>query len=893
MRQLVNLWQEKFLAMALVLAWGGCNQAPDPDAQQPVKTVPLGQLEKQDNGRRFFENQPFTGRAVSWHTKDQLAKEHFLQNGVYHGTVREWHANGQLKLSSIFERGRPEGRTVLYHEDGKPQREIPYRAGVRDGEEKIWNNQGELMTVATWRTGKWVSESKTDALRAAVVKIEQQREEMDRKVWSEEVEAQKYEATFVALWDNLRAAKDKGSVFKAQALERLILGRPGKPIPIAWGIEAVPLEDGGVEVSAKEWPAWVDAWGAAGYEVVETEWHQQSFESKGGPRSVFSFVIHAHQTSAGKRFIVRGKLHVTWTDIKDARGHFLPGPIEARDVRVLQREGQPFFEPMAILDPRRDQAQVPMVDPLIAADINQDGLPEILLVGANLMYWNEGAGKFRRDLLCAQPGMSTPSSAVVADFNGDGRPDLLAAPTARPPVLYEADVQGRFFGSPRKLSSEIKRLENAVAIATGDVDGDGDLDVWITQYKTPYMGNFPTPYYDANDSWPSYLLLNDGRGHFTDSTEAAGLGAKRHRRTWASSLVDLNGDNNLDLVVINDFAGLDYYLNDGRGRFTDVTHTLKGERGSFGMSHALADFDGDGRLDLYMTGMGSTTARRLERMGVGRAEFPEHQSHRMKLGYGNRMFLGDSRGGLAEAPFNDTISRTGWSWGCTALDADNDGRRDIYVTNGNVSGKTCKDYCTTFWRHDIFAKTTRATLALDTFYEKTVGAVGSGQMSWNGFEHNVLFLNGGNGSFENVAFLMDMAHEYDSRGALSEDLDGDGRAELLVIQQNLQEDGPGLRQKLHLYRNNWPGDNHWLGIRLRGRPGESPIGANIIVRYSGKTDQLPVVTGDSLKAQHSCTKLFGLGQTAAVEVVEVRWSNGKITRVENPAIDRYHVLRPQ
>ena len=874
-----------------VMLFASCGQKPGPNSPAPIKTVGFEQLEKEADGRQSLNNQPFAGRAVSWHTKDQLKKEYHYLNGVYHGTIRDWHANGKLKLDAAFEMGRPIGRSVTYHENGKPKLEFFYKAGRPDGESKEWNEEGKLMIVETWQAGKQIARRETEALQSAISAIEQERRELDEKIWGEEVKAQRYDETFVALWDNLRAAKDKGQVFKAQALDKLVLGRPGKPLSIAWGVETVQLENSGVNVNAKDWPAWVDSWSEAGYEVVETEWHQQSFESKGGPSSVYSFVIHARQASKTKRYIVRGKLHVKWTDRKDAQGRFLPGRVEARDVRVLQRQGAPVFEPLATMDPKLDKALVPLVQPLIVADINRDDLPEILLVGSNQMYWNEGEGRFRQDILCREPAL-VPSTGVMADFTGDGRPDLLVTPIRREPVLYEADVQGRFFGKPRKVHVKPRPLNNSIASTAGDIDGDGDLDVWITQYKTPYeKGDFPSPYYDANDGWPSYLLINDGRGNFTEGTEAAGLVAKRHRRTWASSLVDLDDDNDLDLVVINDFAGLDYYLNDGRGQFTDVTKNLKGNRGSFGMSHAFADFDGDGRLDLYMTGMGSTTARRLERMGAGRAEFPKHQANRMKLGYGNRIYLGDNNGGLAEAPFSDVISRTGWSWGCTALDADNDGRRDLYVTNGNVSGKTCKDYCTTFWRHDIYGDNSPGPLVLDTLFEKTVGTVGPGKISWNGFEHNVLFLNGGNGSFENVAFLMGMSHEYDSRSTVSEDLDGDGRADLLVIQQ-ISGSSPGSEQKLHLYMNNWPPGNHWLGVRLRGKPGVSPIGSKITVHYDGKTDLLPVVTGDSLNAQHSNTKLFGLGRATAVESVEVRWPNGKMSRIETPAIDRYHLLTP-
>ena len=159
----------------------------------------------------------------------------------------------------------------------------------------------------------------------------------------------------------------------------------------------------------------------------------------------------------------------------------------------------------------------------------------------------------------------------------------------------------------------------------------------------------------------------------------------------SSSKILLSTDNDQDLVVVNDFAGMDLYLNDGKGRFADATAQLSTDRHSFGMSHTLADFNGDGRVDIYMTGMASTTARRLEAMGLGRKEFKGHQKARMLMGYGNRMLLAGEKG-LEQAPFNDKVARTGWSWGCSTLDFDNDGDRDLYIANGNVSSKSCKDY---------------------------------------------------------------------------------------------------------------------------------------------------------------------------------------------------------
>ena len=397
----------------------------------------------------------------------------------------------------------------------------------------------------------------------------------------------------------------------------------------------------------------------------------------------------------------------------------------------------------------------------------------------------------------------------------------------------------------------------------------------------------PMPYYNANDGYPSYLLLNDGTGRFVDGTEAAGLEKKRNRRTYSTSFVDLDNDKDLDLLVVSDFAGMDLYLNDGAGKFRDVTNMLGEDRFSFGMSHSLADFDGDGNLDIYMVGMGSTTARRLEGMKLGRQGFESIQDARMKMGYGNRMFLGDGKGGFKQASYNDRVARSGWSWGCTPWDFDNDGDRDLFVANGHLSGKSCKDYCTAFWRQDIYQAAKVENPVLDVVFRNSMKGMGS-DISWNGYEHNVLFMNEGNGSYQNVAFLMGVSHESDCRSVVSADLDHDGRPDLVVVEGRKRGDDKQREGYIQVIRNRLKTGNHWIGVHLEGQP----IGAVVSVVQGEKRQFLPIVTGDSFDAQHANTVHFGIGKTESVDALEVQWPNGKTTRVTKPAIDRYHLLRP-
>ena len=141
-------------------------------------------------------------------------------------------------------------------------------------------------------------------------------------------------------------------------------------------------------------------------------------------------------------------------------------------------------------------------------------------------------------------------------------------------------------------------------------------------------------------------------------------------------------------------------------------------------------------LDFMIIGMSSTTARRLEQLELRRDDFEDYDHARPQMGYGNRMYLA-RESGFVQAPFNDTVARTGWSWGSTTLDFDRDGDQDVYVVNGQFSGKTTQDYCTRFWCHDIYYKRgERPDQAVQELFSNLEPIFSGRGVSWNGYEHN-------------------------------------------------------------------------------------------------------------------------------------------------------------
>ena len=540
-----------------------------------------------------------------------------------------------------------------------------------------------------------------------VSRLIEERRFLDETVWAQEVAAQKYEETIVKYWDRMLFPEDdKYAVlaeFPFHSITVDALEAPKETLELEWGITRTSYGGSGKTLDRNEWREFLREMASRGFVIDAIEFHQSSFEidSNGNAVSVFDVLLNAANGAWSHRWSFKSKLRVDWTDEIDEEGHFIPGDLTLFDTHVLDREGPAVFE-RHILEPNNLGITIPIV-----YDMNRDGFSDILLPLNNVLMLNAGDGKFEERKAIFDSyiyPLTGPATAVVADFDGDGKVDLLFAGTynfkknfvtmtAEVGVyLYRGNAEGRFETEGEEAVSERLSLTIPQSMAVGDIDGDGDLDVWLTQYKNPFeQGTMPTPFYDANDGYPSYLLLNRGDGMFEDGTEAAGLAGKRYRRTFASSFLDIDDDQDLDLLISSDSAGSDLYFHDGAGHFTDITETALDESANFGMGHTFADYNRDGQLDFYVTGMASTTMRRLNQMGLFREDRPDILEMRTRMGYGNRMYLSQGEHTFHQPAFKDNVARSGWAWGVTSLDFDIDGDMDIYVAHGHKSGGTTKD----------------------------------------------------------------------------------------------------------------------------------------------------------------------------------------------------------
>ena len=556
-------------------------------------------------------------------------------------------------------------------------------------------------------------QSRIDAAKAAA--IERRERAVDQTVWKKEMEAEEYGRVFEDFWDALNAATNKWEVVAGLKVGEVLVGewKIGEKLPHEierWIQKKSESPHHAMAGQAVDSYQLFETWKAAGWQIMQCEFRHNAFDPQTngiGARSRFFFSAHV-TNAAPARAVVEGDFLVNWK-VRGAGQAPEIGRIDASRLETMVRPGPGPFTP--IFSETFDPPDLsPAIEPLLVYDLDNDGIPEIALPAVNRLYrWRKD--HYEGEKFCSTPRLQVLNGMFV-DFDGDGIADFLYTEFDGV-FLLKGGAGGSFQTAPRRLIDKKDEFWGPRSITCGDIDNDGNLDVFIGQYKGPFtQGSMPTPSYDANDGYRWFLFVNDGAGNLKDATVESGLSDKHFRRVYQSSFVDLNGDGALDLLVVSDFAGVGVFQNDGRGHFKDVTGEAVDEPHAFGMGHAFGDFNNDGRLDLYVTGMTSATADRLEYFGLNRASSKLDRSMRGKMSFGSRLYLAEEAGRFVNGAkgekdslprlLQNSAARTGWSWGVSAADFDNDGRVDLYVGNGMESMRSVRDYEGELWLHDMF-----------------------------------------------------------------------------------------------------------------------------------------------------------------------------------------------
>lgn len=283
------------------------------------------------------------------------------------------------------------------------------------------------------------------------------------------------------------------------------------------------------------------------------------------------------------------------------------------------------------------------------------------------------------------------SGALLVDLDNDGRQDLVLAVQGGIMILRNQE-SGQF-----RFRQSIATDGQPYSLAAADFDQNGLLDIYVCCYnrgvRSAQQGGLdvPVPYYDANNGAANALLANNGDFVLRDVTAKIGMDVNNRRFSYAAAWEDFDNDGDQDLYVANDFGRNNLYRND-QGQFTDVAHELGVEDVGSGMSVSWSDYNGDGRMDLYVGNMFSAAGSRISYQRKFSSAFPgEVLASVRRLAQGNTLFRNSQDGTMHDVSVEAGVDMGRWSWSSKFLDINNDGREDLVVANGFVTGTTDVD----------------------------------------------------------------------------------------------------------------------------------------------------------------------------------------------------------
>jgi tetratricopeptide (TPR) repeat protein/peroxiredoxin len=516
-------------------------------------------------------------------------------------------------------------------------------------------------------------------------------------------------------------------------------------------------------------------------------------------------------------------------------------------------------------------------------DIDGDGYDDLYICQAaglpNRLYRNRGDGTFEDITNTSGVGvLENTACALFADVDNDGRQDLIVVRT-NGPLLFLNQGSGKFCQKENAFQFANPPAGTFTGAAMADYDRDGWLDIYFCLYVY-YQGTdqykYPTPYYDAQNGPPNFMMRNQRDGTFRDVTASAGLNRNNTRYSFCCGWNDFNGDGWPDLYVVNDFGRKNLYRNNGDGTFTDIADEAGVEDTGAGMSVCWLDYDNDGAQDLYVGDMWTAAGNRIATQDIFQKNAPNavrarYQKHAM----GNSLLRNGGKGA-----FQDRSSATGvgvgrWSWMSDAWDFDHDGFPDLYVLNGMVTSPSHEDLNSFFWRQVVAKSPVTAKPSHE--YEQGWSAINElirADGTWSGYERNVFYANNGDGTFSDVSGVTGMDFLEDGRSFALADFDHDGRLEILVKNRN----GPQIR----LMKNVMEGLGSSIALRLRGtKSNRDAIGAVVTLEMERGRQSRELQAGSGFLAQHSKDMFFGLGETKAAVNATVRWPSGLVQELRN------------
>ncbi|RZV69901.1 MAG: CRTAC1 family protein [Flavobacteriaceae bacterium] len=521
-------------------------------------------------------------------------------------------------------------------------------------------------------------------------------------------------------------------------------------------------------------------------------------------------------------------------------------------------------------------------------DINNDGLPDIFMTAnmrANKLYLNKGNLKFEDISETAGITGNKPWSTgvVMADVNADGLLDIY--------VSNAGNMEGNNHDNDLYINNGdltfTEKAEEYNLAKTGfsthasffDYDKDGDLDVYILNNSNIPISSLG--YKEQRDKraedWenvnPKFrgvgdMLLRNDNGRFVDVSEEAGIYGSLIGFGLGVLVSDINKDLYPDIYVSNDFYERDYlYINNQDGTFTEDIMNWTSHLCLSAMGIDMADINNDGNIDIFITDMLPEEDTRVKSV----MEFEGYNVYKLKQSKDfyqqyiqNTLQLNNGNETFSEIAYFSGVSATDWSWAGLIFDMDNDGQRDIFVSNGINHDLTDLDFVD-FFANEIIQKmaVTGKKEAIDSIIEKMPQKP----------QPNYAFKNNGDLTFDNANKDWGFEIPSTSNGVAYGDLDNDGDLDMVVNNVNMEA---------FVYRNNTNQltDNNYLQLKLIGKePNQFAVGSTVQLYYEDNIVVQELMPSRGFQSSVDYLMTIGLGNAEKIDSLRVIWPDSKTQKL--------------
>ena len=523
-------------------------------------------------------------------------------------------------------------------------------------------------------------------------------------------------------------------------------------------------------------------------------------------------------------------------------------------------------------------------------DINNDGLQDIYLTGnmvPNKLYLNKGNFKFEDISESAGVKGSKPWSTgvVMVDVNQDGLLDIY--------VCNAGNMEGNNHDNDLYINNgdlTFTEKANEYNLAkTGftthasffDYDKDGDLDAYIlnnSNVPVSSLGYAEQRQVRAQD-WEGVpdifkgvgdMLLRNDNGKFVDVSEEAGIYGSLIGFGLGVLVTDFNGDLYPDIYISNDFYERDYlYINQKDGTFKEEIKEWTSHLSLSAMGIDIADINNDGHNDIFITDMLPEEEQRVKSVMEfeGYNVFDLKQSKDFYQQYiQNTLQLNNGNGTFSEVAYYSGVDATDWSWAGLMFDMDNDGLKDIFVTNGINHDLTDLDFV------DFFANEIVQKMALTGKKESIDSIINKMPVKP---QPNYAYKNNGDITFKNANKEWGFELPTRSNGAAYGDLDNDGDLDLVINNVNTEA---------FVYRNNSDAQlsNNYIQLKFKGSE-KNPFAVGTLAKFyfDGNVINQELIPSRGFQSSMEYGMTIGLGQTKALDSIRIVWPDDLTQKLEN------------